>query len=272
MQVQSLGYRTDLFFSTFDGLTIDRGKYLVIQTPANPDFYWGNYLIFPEPPAKGDLDYWRGLFVREIGSPPEVKHQVFGWDSPQGELGEIRPFLSAGFSLVQSVVLSSHAPQPPARMNESITVRPLQSEDDWAQATDNQVACREADFSEADYRLFKQPQMARYLRMQSAGLGHWYGAFLTDRLVADLGIFHQDRLARFQSVGTHPDFRRQGIAASLVYQASLLAIQELKLHTLVIVAEEDSSPARIYHSVGFEMTEKQVGLEWWQGINAEDSK
>jgi GNAT superfamily N-acetyltransferase len=266
MQVKSLGYRTDLFFSTFDGITTDRGEYLVIQTPANPDFYWGNYLIFANPPGKGDLDRWRGLFAREIGSPPAVKHQVFGWDSPRGDLGEIDPFLSAGFRLVQSVVLTSHAPRPPARLNESIAVRPLQSENDWAQTTDNQVACREADFSEADYRTFKQPQMARYRRMQAAGLGHWYGAFLADRLVADLGIFHQEGLARFQSVGTHPDFRRQGIAALLVYHSSLLAIQEFKLHTLVIVAEQDSSPARIYQSVGFEMNEKQVGLEWWPGI------
>ncbi len=271
MIIRSLGYRTDLFFSAFDGITTDRGEYLVIQTPANPDFYWGNYLIFANPPGTSDLDHWRGLFAREIGSPPAVKHQVFGWDSPQGDLGEIDPFISAEFRLVQSVVLTSHAPHPPARLNESITVRSLQSEDDWAQATDNQVACREADFSEADYLLFKQPQMARYQRMQDAGLGHWYGAFLAGCLVADLGIFHREGLGRFQSVGTHPDFRRQGIAATLVYQAALLAIKVFSLHTLVIVADEDSIPSRIYQSVGFEMTEKQVGLEWWQGIQVEDS-
>lgn len=270
MNIHSLGYRTDLFFSAFDGITTDRGEYLVIQTPANPDFYWGNYLIFANPPLEGDLDRWRGLFALEIGSPPAVKHQVFGWDSPQGELGKIEPFLSTGFRLVQSVVLTSHAPQSPARLNESITVRALVSDDDWGKATDNQVACREADFSEADYRLFKHPQMARYRRMQAAGLGHWYGAFLAGRLVADLGIFHQDGLGRFQSVGTHPDFRRRGIAASLVYQSSLLAMQEFKLHTLVIVAEQDSSPSRIYQSLGFKMTEKQVGLEWWPGIQAEN--
>lgn len=270
MEIRSLAYRTDMFFSAFDGITTDRGQYLVIQTPANPDFYWGNYLIFANPPAKGDLDRWRSLFAREIGSPPAVKHQVFGWDSPQGDLGVIDPFLSVGFRLVQSVVLTSHAPQPPARLNGSITVRSLHSEDDWSQATDNQVACREADFSETDFRLFKHPQMARYRRMQAAGLGHWYGAFLADRLVADLGIFHQDGLGRFQSVGTHPDFRQQGIAASLVYQSSLLAMQEFKLHTLIIVAEQDSSPSRIYQSLGFMMTEKQVGLEWWPGIQAEN--
>lgn len=266
MKIKSLGYRTDLFFPAFDGFLIDRGEYLVINTPSNPDFYWGNFLLFTNPPQTHDHCRWRDLFTQEIGSPPVVKHQVFGWDSPQGELGKIKPFISAGFRVLQNEVLTCHAPHFPVNINESISVRPLQSEDDWGQATDNQITCREAVFSETEYRLFKQPQMARYRRMQAAGLGHWYGAFLADRLVADLGIFHQDGIGRFQSVGTHPEFRRMGIATALVYQSSLLAMQEFNLHTLVIVAEQISSASRIYQSIGFEITEKQVGVEWWPGI------
>jgi hypothetical protein len=46
MNVKSLGYRTDLIFPTFDGEIIDRGDYLVIRTPKNPTFYWGNFLLF----------------------------------------------------------------------------------------------------------------------------------------------------------------------------------------------------------------------------------
>jgi hypothetical protein len=30
------------------------------------------------------------------------------------------------------------------------------------------------------------------------------------------------------------------------------------------VADRDSAPARLYASLGFEPTEQQVGLEWWQ--------
>lgn len=47
-------------------------------------------------------------------------------------------------------------------------------------------------------------------------------------------------------------------------------MQDFKLHTLVIVAEQDSSPARIYQSVGYQMTEKQAGLEWWQGMQSDN--
>jgi hypothetical protein len=46
MNLKSLGYRTDLIFASFDGEITDRGDYLAIRSPTNPDFYWGNFLLF----------------------------------------------------------------------------------------------------------------------------------------------------------------------------------------------------------------------------------
>ncbi len=37
-QIRSLAFRTDLFLVTFDGMVIDRGHYVVVRTPSNPDF------------------------------------------------------------------------------------------------------------------------------------------------------------------------------------------------------------------------------------------
>jgi predicted GNAT family acetyltransferase len=79
-------------------------------------------------------------------------------------------------------------------------------------------------------------------------------------------------VGRFQSVETHPDFRRRGIAGTLVFQAGRQAKAKYDLHTLVIVAERASSPARLYESLGFQPTEKQVGLEWWPGIDPGTSR
>jgi hypothetical protein len=102
MQINSLGYRTDLFFPKFEGLLLDRGDYLVILTPTNPGYYWGNYLLFPNPPAEGDFKRWQELFTREISSRQETHHMVFGWDTTHGETGAVEPFLDAGFRLSQS--------------------------------------------------------------------------------------------------------------------------------------------------------------------------
>jgi predicted GNAT family acetyltransferase len=108
--------------------------------------------------------------------------------------------------------------------------------------------------------------------MEQAGLGHWYGAFLGGKMVADLGVFHDRRgLGRYQSVETHPDFRSRGIAGRLVYDAGLQAMLEHGLHTLVIITDADSSPSRIYASVGFVPMEKNVGLLWWDKGSTEST-
>ncbi|MEJ2555863.1 MAG: GNAT family N-acetyltransferase [Anaerolineae bacterium] len=266
MNVRSLGYRTDLIFPAFDGEIIDRGDYLVIRSPTNPTFYWGNYLLFSRPPQAGDFRKWRDLFAREIGVPPGTQHQVFGWDSPEGDEGVIQPFLQAGFRLNRSVVMTSTELRRPARFSDLVSIRALKTESDWEKAVDNQVVCREPEFEETGYRVFRQREMDRYWKMVESGLGDWFGAFVGQRLVADLGIFREEGVSRFQSVETHPDFRRRGIASTLIYRAGRQAMAEYDLHTLVIVAERASSAARLYETLGFRPVEKQVGLEWWPQI------
>ncbi|HSB89942.1 MAG TPA: GNAT family N-acetyltransferase [Anaerolineales bacterium] len=262
MNLRSMGYRTDLIFPGFDGSIVDRGDYLVVQTPTNPDFYWGNFLIFQDPPAAEDAVRWRQRFAEEIGSPPQTTHETFGWDSPEGELGQVETFLALGFHLVRSTVLAAGQLRPPAHV-APVEVRPLEKSAEWDQALELQILSREGGHGDAVYRTFRQRQIARYQAMIGAGWGHWYGAFLDDLLVADLGIFHRDGIGRFQSVATHPDFRRKGIAGTLVYEAADRALAETALVSLILVAEADSAPERLYRSIGFEPLEMQVGLERW---------
>lgn len=263
MQIKSLGYCTDLIFAAFDGEIMDRGDYLVIRTPTNPSFYWGNYLLFAEPPGVGDYQRWQSLFAEEIGTRPEVSHQTFGWDSGSGEHGEIAPFLENGFHIEESVVLTTQQLHPPEKKAEGLAIRPLRSNKEWAQCLENQVACRSPGFTESDFRVFARRQMERYQAMSQARLGTWFGAFLGDRLVADLGIFADKALGRYQMVQTHPDFRRQGIARRLVVEAGAYALEHFGLTRLVIVAEADSAAERLYRKAGFEVVERQIGMGRW---------
>ena len=268
MNINSLGYRTDMIFHEFDGDVIDRGDYLVIRTPTNPNFYWGNFLLFSRPPQKGDFEVWRDLFAQEIGIPPQTEHQVFGWDSTEGEQGAIQPFLQAGFRPACEDVMTSRRPHAPSMRSTVVNIRALKVDDEWEQALENQVVCREPEFEENEYRVFRKNQMERYKKMVVSGLGNWYGAFIDQQLVADLGLFHDGSIGRYQSVETHPDFRRQGIASTLVYEAGVFSMIEYKLHTLVIVADQDSNAARLYASLGFQFTEKQIGVEWWREMES----
>lgn len=263
MEVHSLGYRTDLIFAAFDGEIHERGDFMVIRTPSNPGFYWGNFLLFAHPPAPGDHVRWRRLFAEEIGTPPVVLHETFGWDTIDGASGDVQPFLDAGFQLDRSQVLTTDNVRPPRHRASGLTVRTLTSESEWETALLNQIRCRPEEHEESAYRLFKERQMARYREMSAAGRGQWYGGFLEGRLVADLGIYRAGNVARFQSVETHPDYRRRGVGGTLVFEAARDALHRMGVSTLVMVAEERSPAARLYQTIGFQPAEIQVGLAKW---------
>jgi GNAT superfamily N-acetyltransferase len=261
MRIRSLGYRTDLIFARHHGVIADRGDCVVIRTPSNPGFWWGNFLLFRDPPAEGALERWKERFHEEIASHQPARHFAFGWDSPEGERGRLEPFLDDGFLLNESVVLTADAVHPPARPNGDVAIRPLAGDDDWRQAMENQVACHAAEFSQPEYRDFKARQMDGYRGMAEAGLGAWFGAFAEGRLVADLGVFADGAVARFQAVETHPDFRRRGICGTLVYESARHALHTLGAKRLVMVADVHYHAARIYESLGFRPTERQLGVE-----------
>lgn len=270
MQLRSLGYRSDLIFIRFDGQVLDRGRYLVVRSPSNPTYYWGNMLIFDQPPQESDSARWPEIFAGEIGQPPRVRHRTFGWDAPQGELGQAQAFVRQGYRLIQSDVLTARQVQAPQHLNSEVEIRPLASDQDWEAALHNQVRNREEGHDEKSYRAFRRRQNQRYRAMERAGLGHWYGAFLDGRLVADLGLFVAQELGRFQNVVTDVDHRRRGIAGTLVYHAARHAQDELGAEQLIIVADRGSDAGRLYRSLGFQHTEHQAGLEWWQGMPPPD--
>jgi ribosomal protein S18 acetylase RimI-like enzyme len=261
--LRSLGYRTDLMFPLYDGEVIDRGEYIVVRTPSNPTYYWGNFLLFRLPPEGGAVVRWRRLFAEEIGARFPSHHETFGWDNPEGERGHIDGFVKEGFELVASRVLTAQSVVPPPRVAADLVIRPMESEADWNEAIDFGTLTRPEGHADAGYREFRQRQMRRYRAMQADGLGYWFGAFRSGKLLADVGLFRSDDLARYQSVVTHPEHRRQGVAGTLVFQASVLFLEQHPGVTLVIVAEDGSGAERLYRSIGFQPREYQLGLERW---------
>lgn len=252
--LRSLGLKTDIEISRFENKLTERDGYLVVETPANPDFYWGNFLIFPAPPKPEDAARWPAIFKEEFRHNPAIRHVALTWDSPEGERGAEFP----GYDFEASPIYHLNKAIRPPRFNEEVQVRALSSDSDWHQAVTNQVNCRGEGFEETGYLRFKEKQMGRYRRMAEAGFGAWFGAFLNKKLVADAGLYHFDDVGRFQSVGTDPTHRRQGICAALIYN---MAQQGLKRsEKLVIVADPTHGADRVYRSVGFGGTEMAVQL------------
>ena len=186
MTLKSLGFRTEMIFHRFDGVILDRGDYMVVKTPSNPGFYFGNLLLFFQAPKLGSLKTWKKLFQKEFKDSPAVKYFTFLWDSPTEGIGDVTEFGMEGYKVDFSVVLTAKSVHIPQKFNPHVEVRPITTDAEWKEATENQILSKVTDYDEADYRLFKERQMARYRAMSGQGLGHWFGAFLNGKLVGDL--------------------------------------------------------------------------------------
>jgi ribosomal protein S18 acetylase RimI-like enzyme len=267
MQLKSLGFQTELLFRRFEGEVIERPHYLVLRTPKNPSYRWGNFLIFQDPPREGDLETWQAIFAKEIGTPPDYPHFLFGWDGVDGDIGNIQEFLDAGFELVKTVVMTAQSVNPPPRFNQECTVRTFQANDwqEWIQlkrASNNADVPEERERDDEGFYTYLERKTNEYQRMIEAGLGHWFGAYLDGQLAASLGLFVWKGLGRFQIVDTHPHFRRRGLAGTLVYHAAQMGFSDMGAKTLVMCADPDYVAVKIYESVGFKTAEQQMALQW----------
>jgi ribosomal protein S18 acetylase RimI-like enzyme len=266
----SLGWQTDLIFARFDGEIVDRGEYLVVRTPGNPTFWWGNFLLFHRAPQFGDLALWTAAFENEIAArQPESRHRAFGIDS-RARLVLPDDFAAAGFELNEATVLTLRA----AQRRADATPRPVEFEfsvlelpQDSILVVDKHVAVDAARYEVIGYREFAERQVARYAAMQVAGLGHWFGLFARVGeqrvLAASCGLFRDpasaDSLGRFQYVSTHPDWRRRGLCAALVDAVCIYGFEEMGIATLAMVADPDDVAIGIYESLGFKR-----GVSTWQ--------
>jgi ribosomal protein S18 acetylase RimI-like enzyme len=265
MELKSLGYQTELLFRNFEGEVLDHPDHLTIRTPSNPGYRWGNFLIFAEPPKAGDLERWKGIFAKEIGTPPTYTHVVFAWDSVNGEVGVIEPFIEAGFKLEKTAVMTAQRVTPPPKLNQDCTIRTF-TNDDWGVWIDLEVATNAAQDSERGndqgFRSYLEDKAKEYQGMIEAGLGQWFGAYLNGELTSSLGLFVWNKLGRFQMVATHPNYRRLGLAGTLVYHAARKGFEDMEANTLVMCADPEYVAIKIYASVGFRTTESIVGVDW----------
>ncbi|WP_406279529.1 GNAT family N-acetyltransferase [Embleya sp. NBC_00896] len=249
----SLGYRTDLMLLTLQGSLVEqRDGYLVVRTPSNPTFYWGNFLLLAARPAPGTAAEWVRTFRREF---PDAEHVALGIDSVDGDAGETADLAAAHLTVARNTVLTTTAVQPPPRPNTQATYRALSGDDDWAQAlTISEPGTEISEFARA--------RMAGLRTLQDHGHGAWFGAFKADQMVAGLGLFTDDNgVARYQNVDTHPSHRNQGLASTLLHHAAHHIQTHHNANHLAIVADPTYTAINIYKTLGFTDKETQLQLQ-----------
>ena len=267
MFINSLGYKSELIFANFDGKVEQRDNYIVIRTLKNPNFFWGNLLIFNRPPKAGDYKNWINLFKKEFND-PRIYHITVAWDTPNGVSGDASEFTANGFDLEANAVMTAQSVKRPLKYNHQLIVRTLQADLEWDQMVALQVDSAHDYLPREEWVKFYNSQSKRFRAMCNSGLGNWYGGFLDGKLVTGLGIFYENGLGRFQIVCTHPEFRRKGLCGTLVYESSLHAFEKCGVNDLVMCADPDYYALKIYESVGFQKRNLDYGLCWWDRNHA----
>lgn len=257
MHVTSLGFRTDLALLTASGSTVeDRGTHLVVRTPANPTYYWGNFLLLAEPPVPGGEREVVGAFHTEF---PEARHVSIGIDASDLSPESRAAFEAAGLVVDVASVLTASSLRPPREVDGE--VRALESEADWESRARLSFAIEGRDDEESHLR-FARGRNVQEQSLVADGRGTRFGVLVDGEVVSTAAVFTTEPgIARFQSVETHPDHRRKGLAAAAVHAAGRHALEHLGARTLVIVADDDGEAIGIYRRLGFADTERQLMLE-----------
>jgi ribosomal protein S18 acetylase RimI-like enzyme len=189
---------------------------------------------------------------------PDAEHVAWGIDSVDGTAGDEAALARAGFDVSRDAVLTASVLRPPERRLEA-ELRPLAGDDDWQQALALHLACADREGGRAT-EAFLDAQVGGYRALAGEPGATWYGAFGEGRLLSWLGVVADGAgLARFQSVETHPDARRRGLASALVEHAGRIALDG-GATTLVIVADPTYHAIGIYRALGFVEQETQVQL------------
>jgi GNAT superfamily N-acetyltransferase len=238
-----LGWHTDLAVLRLGGSGIEEyPDHLVVRTPTNPTYFWGNFVFVTDPESVDDAAGWLARFERYF---PDAAHRSIGLIAEPADQAwnDVTMFIERADVLVAT----GEVARP--RIAAGYTVRELDAAQDWTQST----RLRQAAFPEQDE--FEQRVTDTRIRVTASGALTWFGAFAEDRLVAELGIAlcrdgSGDIIARYQSVLTDPAHRRRGLTSHLLGAAAGHA-RDRGAGRLVIIADADTDSGRLYRAAGF---------------------
>ena len=265
---RSLVWATDLDVLALDRVVERRSGYLVVRSPGNPEYYWGNFLLFDDPPCESDGVRWEALFDEAFADEPRVRHRTFAWDTTDGRLGAAREeFEARGYRVEETIGLVAEAGAlfPHDRGNREVQVRALDPFGDtelWDGVLELQIAGRDPVHEEGGYRAFSRARRSScgssFRRGGARGMSR--STPNTTQVVGSCGIVVTTGRGRYQAVATALAHRRRGICSRLVVEASRLSMEAFGTERFVIAADVGYHALTLYESLGFARRERVAGV------------
>ncbi len=246
MRSLPLGWATDIAVLELMGSAIDdRGDHLVVRTPNNPLFHWGNCIFVTDPDAVDDAQRWVDAFVAELPSADWLAIGLVRMPTDPGGWAQFGVELELDDVLAAST-LPKQTP-PPA----GYTVRALVEEQDWEQFVQRDMALNEetSQHDRLSHERFARARAQSYRELSERDSALFVGAFSAGTLVAELGIVRCGAAARYQTVGTDPAHRGRGVCSHLLGVAGAWA-GDMGARQWVIVTEATNPAGRVYRRAG----------------------
>lgn len=241
------GWETDLAVLQHTGSIIeDRNDHLVIRSPHNPGFHWGNFLFVTDGDAVHDADRWVETFQATFPDATWVAIGLTRWPD------DLTAWVDKGLDVELDDVLTTRDLPRQTPLPDGYAVRRLAGTD-WRQYVARSVAenNRTGEYESRSHEQFALAQTKARRALSEREVGAFFGAFADDELVADLGIVRCGTTARFQSVSTDSAHRHRGLASHLLGVAARWAAGH-GCTRWVIITEASNPAGRVYRSLGFE--------------------
>ncbi|MEI6709997.1 MAG: GNAT family N-acetyltransferase [Actinomycetota bacterium] len=257
LRPKSLAYVSDLAVRVTEGSIVERHEgYWRVETPNNPTFYWGNFLLFDETEGESDAQEMVDLFHREL---PAAKHVAIGIDATRHDDARYAGLDKLGIEVEWNAVLTASQGIIAKNPDTDIEVRRIKTDEEWGQYIEVGMSVRPERFAETPYREYLEGGISNKRSAQESGKAIWLGAVVDGVIAASLGVYDcGDGVARYQKVETHLDHQRKGLASQLIHEAAALAAQDFGTQRLVIVADPEDYAITLYRKLGFVDTEFQL--------------
>lgn len=242
----SAGWETDLSILNLSGSIIqDFNSHLVIRSPDNPEFHWGNFILVKDSKTIENATRWVEIFKENF---PDATWTAIGL--PKYPVST-KSWKDLALEIERLEVLKCDSMPKLANIDDAYTSRIFERED-WDRLYEYEIA-QNLDSGEHDsssFEKFIRNTISVRKNLCDQQKAAWFGAFHKEALVAMLGIVICGEAARYQDVQTDKKHRRIGLASHLLGEAAKWSA-EMGSKSWVIVTESTNDAGRVYRRADF---------------------